>query len=62
MSCPGCSRPFLSVLGLDAHRRHPSALPGCRYRPGERRGAYRPGYLSRGGLMIAPRDRAGVAA
>ncbi len=49
MTCPGCGRPFMSVLGMDAHRRHPAAATGCRYRPGERRGAWRPGYLVRVG-------------
>lgn len=44
--CPGCSRPFDTVTGLDAHRRHPAARTGCRYRPGEHRGMYRPGYLA----------------
>ena len=62
MGCPGCGRPFGSVLGLDAHRRHPATPAGCRYRPGERRGAWRPGYLSRPALVIGPRDPRGVAA
>lgn len=40
-TCPGCGHPFVSLLGLDAHRRHLAAQPRCRYRPGERRIAYR---------------------
>ncbi len=46
--CPGCGRPFASYLGLDAHRRHLAARPRCRYRPGERRIAYRVGLFHRG--------------
>ena len=55
VSCPGCGRIFDTVLGLDSHRRHPAALPGCRWREWERRGAYRPGFLGRAAIVTGPR-------
>jgi len=45
--CPGCARPFIGLLALDAHRRHHRAAPACRYVAGERRAGYRLGLYAR---------------